>query len=1289
MADRVHENIILAHQEWMGFVQPVGLVVAPTVMASAQVVPDRNFSARQREFVDLLEMDWSGRTVRYRAPDVRWILLNWLGWEPSDLVDATDHCELEKSIPEMQVVLSATWAVPTGGSESEWMMLIRQEDPAADLDKPPNDEDGWSASLHSRFERLLRETGIPIGLLCNDRCLRLIYAPSGESSGHITFDFSDMASPSGRPILSAFHMLLSEQSLFSGIEGQGLPGLLRMSREAQAEVSTRLSQQVLAALYQLMQGFVAADARKGNGELSDLARDEPQELYSGLITALMRLVFILYAEDRGLMSDHPVYQQNYSLGGLYARLRDDAAAWPDTMDQRFGAWAQLLSLFRLIYGGGGHNDLTFVARKGQLFDPDRFPFLEGSTEDGEVKIPLIPDSTVWNVLNNLMVLDGERLSYRTLDVEQIGSVYESIMGFRVELTAGRSIAVRSQKRTGASVVVDLDALLATDGSRRANALQTATDRKLTGNAGTMLRDASMPEEIVQALDRVVDRDATPNILPAQTPVLQPTDERRRTGSHYTPRSLTEPIVTEALRPVFDRLGSSPTPVAILDLKILDPATGSGAFLVEACRQLAERLVDAWSVHGGPPDVPLDEDQLLYAKRLVAQRCLYGVDKNPMAIDLARLSLWLATLARDHEFTFVDHSLRYGDSLVGLTRQQIEGFHWKAGAPAFQPGVEAIRMQERLTEVNRLRQQIRQLGDQAAEQELLALLENVQGELRDIRTMGDVILTAFFNETTKTARERVRRAYAELIAKEAEHMADLLENEVGLDVDTFHWGIEFPEVFDRENPGFDAIVGNPPFQGGRNLSAALGNAYSQWLVETHDGSSGGADLVAHFFRRAFGLLREGGTLGLIATNTIGQGDTRSSGLSWICKNGGTIYRGQRRIRWPGEAAVVVSVVHLVKGAYHRHKYLDGKAADIITAFLFHAGTHDNPKRLTANAGKSFQGSIVLGMGFTFDDTDASGAATPISDLDKLLEKDADNQQVIFPYIGGEEVNTSPTHSHHRYIIDFEERDEGACRNRWPDLFAIVERNVKPDRMDKDVKKYPRMVLEWWKYWNPRIELRSAIEHLERVLAISRVGQHGAFTFISDGSVYADSLIIFPYDSPAAFCALQSRPHEIWARFFASTLEERLRYTPSDCFETFPFPDNWETAAAIEFAGEEYYRFRAELMIRNDEGMTKTYNRFHDPDERDPEILRLRELHTKIDRAVLDAYGWTDVPTDCEFLLDFEIDEEEYRRKKKPWRYRWPDEVHNDVLARLLALNGKRAQLERIMAEQAAKNELLKV
>jgi hypothetical protein len=107
---------------------------------------------------------------------------------------------------------------------------------------------------------------------------------------------------------------------------------------------------------------------------------------------------------------------------------------------------------------------------------------------------------------------------------------------------------------------------------------------------------------------------------------------------------------------------------------------------------------------------------------------------------------------------------------------------------------------------------------------------------------------------------------------------------------------------------------------------------------------------------------------------------------------------------------------------------------------------------------------------------------------------------------------------------------------------------------------------------------------------------------------------------------------------------------------------------------YYEFRAELMVANAEGLTKTYNRFHNPEERGQGIVNLRELHAQMDRSVLDAYGWMDVPNDCDFFLDYEIDEEEWGKKKKPWRYRWPDEVRDEVLARLLALNKERAAEE---------------
>ena len=1490
MADRERRRLIFAHQEWLGFVQPVGLVVSPPVMVDAQVVPDRNVSGRQRDFTALLERDDTGATTHWRASDIRRVFLDWLGWDETDLVDAdADRERLEIALPELQAVLAPTWAVPVdggadgstgagvGGSEhgsagagttgsvdgsagdgaghdtdggsdgntdivtddgkaARWSMLIRVEPDGADLDAPPEDA-AWNASRHERFVRLLSETGVPAGLLCTDDRIRLIYAPGGETPGYLTFDFSQMAMPAGRPILAAFDMLLSAHAMFVNEEQARLPALLARSREAQAEVSTQLARQVLAALYELLRGFVAADAR--HGALPALARESPGHLYSGLIVVLMRLVFLLYTEDRGMMPGHPVYQQHYSLGGLFARLRADAAAYPDTMDQRFGAWAQLLSLFRLVYGGGRHGNLSFVARKGRLFDPARFPFLERSgtiegaaeagtgtagevdvppgwtsalprslsfsdPEDGtagEAHLPLVPDRTVWRVLENLMMLDGERLSYRTLDVEQIGSVYEAIMGFRIELTAGCSIALRSRQRTGAAVILDLDALLSLDAGQRAGAVAERTDHKLTRSADAALRRAETVEDVVAALEGRIDRDATPDLVPAQTPVLQPTDERRRSGSHYTPSTLTGPIVADALRPLFDRLGPSPAPDRVLDLKILDPAMGSGAFLVEACRQLARKLVDAWHAHGGPPAIPPDEDELLHARRLVARHCLYGVDKNAMAVDLARLSLWLVTFAKDHEFTFVDHALLHGDSLTGLSLAQIQALHWREDIPP-QMEMEEQIVRGRVAAARGLRARIHAARESATADELDALKNRSDSELRGVRVYGDLVLLAFFKGKKPAEREQVREEHAAYVLSDrADRYRDEIEAWRTADppLAPFHWEIEFPEVFERENPGFDAVVGNPPFAGKNTVIAAHVAGYLHWLKAMHEESHGNADLVAHFFRRAFTLTRDSGTFGLIATNTIAQGDTRATGLRFICEHGGEIYRARRRVKWPGLAAVVVSVLHVAKGHFpdanakrldgeatpdHRlvtlpvgtfsgTKRLDGQAVETITAFLFHRGGHDDPARLIANAGKSFQGSIVLGMGFTFDDTDRKGVASPLAEMQRLIEKDPRNRQAIFPYIGGEEVNTSPTHAHHRYVINFRdyplrreekiwEAREGVGGSRegvgelredvgeswteadderrryplrredsgesedigeswadasdqrrqsplhredvseswadadekwrrelrrqpivphdypepvaadWPDLLAIVEERVKPER---DVQNRKALRERWWHYAEKRPGLYATVARLERVLAISRVGQQAAFVFLPKDMVYAESMIIFPFTTHAAFCALQSRPHEIWARFFGSSMKDDLRYTPSDCFETFPFPEHWQTHPGLEAIGKAYYDFRAALMVRNDEGLTKTYNRFHDPDEDHPDITRLRALHAAMDRAVLDACGWRDIPTDCEFLLDYPIDEEEWSRRKKPWRYRWPDATRDEVLARLLALNAERAEAER--------------
>lgn len=1399
----------LAHQEWLGYVQPVGLVVSTPAMLQAQCYVNKNIMAEHACLLSCLARE-NDQPIP-EIDDLAEFTQKVLDWEAADFVELSDQrCpvsvreQLTIALPQYNEILRPTHVVFEfeSGKESATtdnrqpaipILLVQELAAGTELDKPGEADSArhWNAAPQAKFERLLRETGVPIGLLSNRRSLRLVYAPKGESSGHATFHVDEMTQVAGRPMFAALHMLLCADRMFSLSDDQRLPAILANSRKYQNTVSTKLAEQVTSALFELLRGFQAANDHRGGDLLRQILEHRPQHVYNGLLTVLMRLVFVLYAEDRGLISSDPVYTNHYSITGLFERLRGDQGRFPDTMHQRFGAWAQLLTLFRLIYEGGQHGDLAIPGRKGYLFDPNRYPFLEGRFDDGdvnvdsvdeldsEIQIPRISDGVVYDVLAALLILDGERLSYRTLDVEQIGSVYEAVMGFELQVADGKSIAIKPVKRHGAPATINLEALLATEGKDRAKWINERTDQKITGKTLDELKAAASIDGLLAALDKKIAWHVTPAIVPAESMVFQPSDERRRSGSHYTPRSLTEPIVRTTLEPILKQLVThpdeakrgaaetqpddqnsgpdtasprprasvvQPNPIAkelrrrltkgeiaerqrleqqradnhtaairvgvphpsqILDLKICDPAMGSGAFLVEACRQLADQLVESWAAHADsltphPQSlIPPDEDEVLYARRLIAQRCLYGVDKNPMAVDLAKLSLWLVTLAKDHPFTFLDHSLRHGDSLVGLTRSQIIGFHWE---PKKQKTFGEELIQKRLDRATEARAKILNAREDVAYRDQEQRLAVADEALNIVRLTGDACVSAFFAGSKKKKREQHRE---HLLADVAQHYQNLQEGKFDAQVrhriaqaaaslktgehpiPPFHWEIEFPEVFSRENGGFDAFVGNPPFAGKNSWLSGNRHGCLDWLKIVHEGTHGNADIVAHFFRRTFQLVRQCGSFGLIATNTICQGDTRTTGLSWIRSKGATIYYAQRRYRWPGQAAVIVSVVAVFKGSLVPPFVLDGTPVSHISAYLFPLGTDDNPHILRANARLCSNGVKIYGTGFTFDDSDNTGLATPIARMKELLDNDRRNRERIFPYVGGEELNTSPTQSHHRYVINFGEFELNEAE-KWPELLEIVREHVKPQRAGvKDEK----CRLNWWQYDRPRTEFFDSLSLQERVLALSRVGNHVAFVFVAARFVFADSLVVFRFQSYADFCLLQSRVHECWARFFSSSMKDDLRYTSSDCFETFPFPSN--KSAKLEDTGCRYHETRASTMHSNDQGLTDTYNRFHDPYEKSPEIVKLRELHEAMDRAVLEAYGWHDLAESahCEFLLDYEEEEDEdtgrkKSKKKKPWRLRWPDEFRDEVLARLLELNEQRHKEELLLAKQAAPGDQAK-
>ena len=944
-------------------------------------------------------------------------------------------------------------------------------------------------------------------------------------------------------------------------------------------------------------------------------------------------------------------------------------------------------------------------RGGKLFDPASFPFLQSQAVPTDpIQVPLVSDGCVLRVLDGLLTLDGERLSYRALDVEQIGSVYETVMGFTAQIASGPSVAIRAGKRDRTPVFVDLSSLAAIPAKDRLKWLKENTERgKFPSRTERAIAAARDQDHLATALLEVVDERGSPGgrVCPVGTPLLQPTDERRRTGSHYTPRDLTAPIVLNALAPALERIGPDATPEAVLSLKVCDPAMGSGAFLVEACRQLAARLVEAWRVHPDKqPSLPPDEDEELHAKRLVAQRCLYGVDRNPMATDLARLSMWLATLARDHEFTFLDHALKSGDSLVGLTARQIGGLRWKDEQSDVAPFDGFLR--DRVRQVTEGRWAIREAPDDVTRAIQEQRHREVEGWTEQVRLLGDATLANFFSTDGPRAREtaRVNLGVAASLGPD-QSWPRIRDTAAGLasgnyPVRAFHWEVEFPEVFTGLTGGFDAIVGNPPFLGGKRISTEYGDNYAQWLQTVHHEANGNSDLVAHFFRRAYSLLRRGGCFGMIATNTIGQGDTRTTGLGAVLQAGGCICRAIRRLPWPGEAAVVVSVVHVLKDAVAQ-AVLDGRPVARISAYLVQGQLDTSPARLVANTGRSFIGCFVFGLGFTFDDEAASkGKASSLEEMRRLVAKDSRNAQRIFPYLGGEEVNTDPRHTHRRCVIDFNDfplrrehmdlawRDmspkaRAECRTRgivpsdypdpvaadWPDLLEVVERLVKPERA---VQKRDAVRQRWWQYADKRPALRRAISSLDAVVVISLVTPHCVFAQVPTGTVFAHRLAVFTGEPIATLGCLQSRVHEVWTRAFTSTFEDRLNYSPSDCVDTFPFPFS---NAEMRSASAEYVDHRAALMVASGEGLTKTYNHFHDHNERSTGIVKLRDLHAALDRAVLHAYGWDD-------LLDRAAPEFLDAGNEADHRYQdrlfWNAEFRDEILGRLLDLNAERAERE---------------
>ncbi|MEU8124667.1 DNA methyltransferase [Spirillospora sp. NPDC049024] len=1267
------------HADWLGLIDLSGPFLSVPVLRRVWPALDTLDKATRERL----------RQEHAALPGRSWIdyvLCELLGWDElvhfEGVVD-----DLSMDVPEHDTTIMPSFALRDPGAKADGdAKTVRLLGLVCD-DRPTQriKDSDWAATPVDRLAQLCRHHDVQLGLATDGRWWALVWAPRGGVTTTAVFDSVNWHEAAERDVVRAFVSILNRARFFSVPDDETLVALLEASKDNQEDITEALGVQVRQAVELLV-------AAIGRAHTADVAQGGPgignvsaHEVYRGAVAVMMRVVFLLFAEERNLLpADKELYRTAYSAGLLSAELKQRAReGTEDDLEHTWTGWHRLLALFNAVYYGVEHPEMTMHAHDGSIFDPVRFAWL-----------PLtIDDRTVLHMLKAVQEVEigtgrarePRKLSFRELDVEQIGYVYEGLLsfeGFYAEETvvgligkAGleEEVALRTLEEIAAICpdVPSLAAKLATEYKDSRIGSAKALEKRLAPLADADAQEARRKLLAVTGGDYPLAERLMPFFGIIRTdlrdlPVVILTDAlfvtesslRKNTGTHYTPSNLAKDVVVGALEPLVYSPGPLQTGNSkewkprssdeILSLKVADIAMGSAAFLVAACRYLADRLVEAWLREGDDraedynPDAAkmaadADADQVVInARRHIIEHCLYGADINEMAVEMAKLSLWLVSMDPHRPFTFLDDRLVVGDSLLGITSlDQLEVMHMdaKAGRKLHEDEGALFDLTAGIRElVGRVADKRRELVEiEGTDLDRLAakraMLAEVEKDTERARLLADLTTGAALAYASRGAAGlntastlAVTEGLKVMSGDEAGELAARDQLNMWLRTDLpdgaferrpIHWPLVFPEVFERG--GFDAIIGNPPFLGGKKISGSSGSAYREFLVEVLGESvRGNADLVAYFLLRAHALLGRDGQAALIATNTLAQGDTREVGLDRLVAKGVTIRQSIKSRPWPSKSAVLeFAVVWTSRCALKdkAHRVADGMVVPGITSSLDSqsrvvGGAH----RLATNKNIAFIGNFVNGIGF----------ALSVEEASDLLAEGERYRDILFRYLNGQDVNSSPTVSASRFIIDF--RDWPVERaSEYPKALDRLRRLVKPHRDQlPDAKRITRE--RWWQYEKLAPGLRKAIDPLERVVVIALVSKTVMPVMVPTGQVFSHMLGVYATDDTGMLSLLSSAPHYWWTLSKASTLETRVRYTPSDVFETLPLP---EVTSEMRGLGERLDGFRRDVMLARQAGLTKTYNLVHNPQCSDADIVELRGIHKAIDEAVCRAYGWDDL------------------------------------------------------------------
>jgi hypothetical protein len=770
-----------------------------------------------------------------------------------------------------------------------------------------------------------------------------------------------------------------------------------------SRIREKLSEAVERSLKRLGNGLLHHPANETLHAEALSGQLQPNTFYLHLLRLVYRTLFLMVTEERRLIypekrdeetnRKRDIYYRYYSIGRLTRMAEKQIYVDPRKTD----LWRSLLVTFRLFENETYGEKLGIKPLGSGLFAPNAL---------GSLKNQEMDNGKLLDVLNLLVTFENEnrqrvRVNYADLDVEEFGSVYEGLLEY--------------------------DPVINTIDGKPVFSFVKGEGRSSSGSHYT-------PEELVKplikhSLDYIIEeRLQNPTKYISSTNPFSPLGEMSagQRGLHAKD--------VNALKKAQE--------AALLSISVADVACGSGHILLSAARRIALELARVRTGEDQPAPPAMRK-----ATRDVIRTCIYGVDLNPLAVELCKVALWLEAHNPGEPLNFLDHRIKCGNSIVGLAHKE----ELKNGIAdeAFKtlPGDEkeiAATYRNKNKAERKLADQTTLNFDGVVEEPLSGILEKLEAVNQmpettpqeidakqtaynnlvsgprwwKLKTLADMQVAQFFIPKTTANKDRLvtDAAYREYLngQKSLQDQAAAIATAKAQQKRFFHWFLEFPEIF--EKGGFDCIVGNPPFLGGLRISSKFGHYYSNFIQTHFPFTQGKCDLVAYFFRRNFENISIKGFISLIATNSIGQGSTRIGGLASIEKSSGEIIHAVSQMKWPGTANVIISLVSIYKGPWKHKRILDLKEVEFINSYLTSNYLNSEPSILNENENKAFIGSVVLGQGFTVDESWAKS----------LINSSPKYANVLFPYINGYDFNSTSTQSPSRWIINFFDWDMDFCK-----------------------------------------------------------------------------------------------------------------------------------------------------------------------------------------------------------------------------------------------------------------------